>query len=523
MNIIRLQGPAEKRAGIYYEYDADSQPLGEGGMGRVFKGFRVNERTAERMPVAIKAIYENIPERVVERARRESEIQVDHDNLIRMYGFVEDKIAGTNKIHYHVVMELIIGVTLEDMLKGVAEDKQGVQIPFAREIRTQYQNNRTAASIRIMKALLSGLMSLHDRGIIHRDIDPSNIMLTLDNKIKLIDFGICKQIVNLASQDKGLTASGAFMGKVNYAAPELVLGDVRNQNYTTDIYAVGVLLYQLITGHLPFIGTDQDILTSNLRKPVPMGDVKHSDIKKIIKKATDKTQTKRYQSVAEMRVDLEHVNPLKKEGILNIKNIGITAGILIFIGLTVGIFVLNNDKSSDNSSGVIVDADTTKVVHTPNSGELLNYAIAYMKMDAVDSLERAKIILMTLASDSAYSPAMLEHGINYAKPTAAFLELGIRQAKLNIKPNLDESNKWLNKVLEQNPTNYKAAYWIYNNLMTKVENENISQEEKQQLATTFKLFKQLVLFSTDPDASKYREAMEDADDENTLKAWAIIN
>lgn len=130
---------------------------------------------------------------------------------------------------------------------------------------------------------------------------------------------------------------------------------------------------------------------------------------------------------------------------------------------------------------------------------------------------------MTLASDSAYSPAMLEHGINYAKPTAAFLELGIRQAKLNIKPNLDESNKWLNKVLEQNPTNYKAAYWIYNNLMTKVENENISQEEKQQLATTFKLFKQLVLFSTDPDASKYREAMEDADDENTLKAWAIIN
>ena len=81
----------------------------------------------------------------------------------------------------------------------------------------------------------------------------------------------------------------------------------------------------------------------------------------------------------------------------------------------------------------------------------------------------------------------------------------------------------MNNVLEQDPTDYKAAYWIYNNLMTKVENESISQEEKQQLASTFKLFKRLVSASADPEASKYREAMEKADDENTLKAWAIIN
>ena len=89
MNIIKLQGGLEKRNGIYYEYDVDAVPLGEGGMGRVFKGFRVVERTEERTPVAIKAIYENIPEHVVERARREAEIQLDNDNLIRMYGFVE--------------------------------------------------------------------------------------------------------------------------------------------------------------------------------------------------------------------------------------------------------------------------------------------------------------------------------------------------------------------------------------------------------------------------------------------------
>ena len=138
MNIIRLQGDAEKRSGIYYEYDVDATPLGEGGMGRVFKGFRVVERTGERMPVAIKAIYDNIPERVVERARREANIQLDNDNLIRMYGFVETIShyeGGTkSKVHYHVIMELLVGVTLEDIMNGVTSDQNGMQIPFAAEL-----------------------------------------------------------------------------------------------------------------------------------------------------------------------------------------------------------------------------------------------------------------------------------------------------------------------------------------------------------------------------------------------------
>ena len=201
MNIIKLQGDIEKRKGIYYEYDADATPLGEGGMGRVFKGFRIVERTGEQTPVAIKAIYENIPERVVERARREAGIQLDNDNLIKMYGFVETVSPSSDnshvKIHYHVIMELLIGVTLEDILNGITNDHNGMQIPFAAEIYNQYKSNKEAAVVRIMKSILSGLMALHDRGYIHRDIDPSNIMITIDGKIKLIDFGICKQIVSL--------------------------------------------------------------------------------------------------------------------------------------------------------------------------------------------------------------------------------------------------------------------------------------------------------------------------------------
>ena len=135
MKIIRLQGDAEIRNGIYYEYDVDAIPLGEGGMGRVFKGFRVSRKTGERAPIAIKVIYDNIPERIVERARREANIQMDNENLARMYGFIEMinyYEGGTKcKVHYYIIMELLVGVTLENFMQGTTCDQFGNAIPFA--------------------------------------------------------------------------------------------------------------------------------------------------------------------------------------------------------------------------------------------------------------------------------------------------------------------------------------------------------------------------------------------------------
>lgn len=325
MKIIRLQGDAEIRSGIYYEYDVDATPLGEGGMGRVFKGFRVSRKTGERTPIAIKVIYDNIPERIVERARREANIQMDNENLARMYGFIEMinyYEGGTKcKVHYYIIMELLVGVTLEDLMKGVISDQNGNEIPFAVELYNQYTQNRNVTVVRIMKSILSGLMALHDKGYIHRDIDPSNVMVTIDGKIKLIDFGICKQIESLESLDTALTATGVFMGKVNYAAPELVLGDVKSQSYTTDIYALGVFLYQLCSGRLPFSGTDLEIQNAHLRNSLPLKDVQNKKMRTIIRKATDKKQAKRYQSVVELRADLDR-------SLSNITNVNIYKNIL---------------------------------------------------------------------------------------------------------------------------------------------------------------------------------------------------
>lgn len=554
MNIIRLQGDAEKRKGIYYEYDVDATPLGEGGMGRVFKGFRVVERTGERMPVAVKAIYDNIPERVVERARREAEIQLDNDNLIRMYGFVETIShyeGGTKcKVHYHVIMELLIGVTLEDIMNGITSDQNGMQIPFAAELYTQYTQDRYSAVVRIIKPILSGLMALHDKGYIHRDIDPSNIMVTIDGKIKLIDFGICKQIVSLESLDKALTASGVFMGKVNYAAPEMVLGDVRSQNYTTDIYALGILLYQLCAGHLPFSGTDQDILTANLRNPLPMKDIKKVEFKRIIRKATEKVQSKRYASVAELRVALDRIPVNNGNHIDSRKTIKYSVLFLIMIAIIAGSVFLFKSKEIPPVPSVI----------TKTCDELYEQALTSLNQkDSVKIQLQGKEQLRILAEDSLYAPAQLKYYVillNSRVPEdvqkgftelekiaqtdslnhVAMFECGLtlskgnnffdvdvpstRQFFLNRNSDLEQANQWLYKSMEMDTTDYKSVYWIFNNMMDQKISGSLDSNADKQIIDLYRLFMKRVDYHKDVVSEKYRNAIRK--DSVTLRTWGLL-
>lgn len=331
MAIIRLQGKAEKEAGVFYEVDSSSQPIGEGGMGKVYKGKSVNTKTGVTRPVAIKFLFMDLPEQAIERARREASIRLRNDNLIEMLGFIETDEDRNGEIvkHYHVVSELLNGVSLADIIQGKVNGPDGQEIPYAKELLTQYKENPSEFAKTIIKNTLSGIMALHDAGYIHRDLDPSNIFITSDGHIKVIDFGICKLMKNLQSEDKQLTVAGAFMGKPEYAAPELALGDLKFQNQTTDIYALGVLLYQCMTGKVPFEGTRFDVLDKQVKEKIPLNDIKDKGIKHIIEKATDKRQENRYQTAAEMRVDLESLdvkramNPRKKRQIMLFSAIGL--------------------------------------------------------------------------------------------------------------------------------------------------------------------------------------------------------
>lgn len=308
MLIKKLQGQLEKNNGIYYEYDAESDPVGEGGMGVVYHGYRVDENTGLRTEVAIKALHIDLPEEVYARAEREASIQLRHDNLVEMLGLIsifESNKLGESIYHHYVVSEFLHGIELSDLLAGRFDKINDGDDRFARDLYNKYIKDKEGTSIYIIKNILSGVLALHDKGFIHRDIDPSNIMVTSDGHIKLIDFGIAKSLKALDSNDKLRTAAGQFIGKAEYASPELVLGDVRSQNYTTDIYALGILFYRLLVGRLPFAGSQYEVLQNQLKSKIPLGYIENKALAKVIRKATEKIQNHRYSSIAEFRVAID--------------------------------------------------------------------------------------------------------------------------------------------------------------------------------------------------------------------------
>ena len=292
MLIKRLQGQLEKRNGYYYEFDMHSKPLGEGGMGVVYKGFKIYEATGIRSVVAIKAMFDGLPVEVYDRAEREASIRLRNDNLIEMLGFISEVEVdpyGKQKNKYYVISEFLNGVVLSDLLTGQFKDKDGIEISYAKQLYTDYISDQEKTSLEIIRSVLSGILALHDRKFIHRDIDPTNIMVTAEGNIKLIDFGIAKYVGSLGTIDKLRTQTGKFLGKAEYASPELVLGDVNNQGFPTDIYAIGILFYQLLVGKLPFTGSKYEVLQMQLNDKVPVKHIKNPLFAKIVKKQQKRT------------------------------------------------------------------------------------------------------------------------------------------------------------------------------------------------------------------------------------------
>ena len=298
------------------------------------KGVCVDAATNVSRPVAIKFLYDDLPPHAIERARREASIQLRNDNLIEMLGFIEVEIGSGNNItkHFHVVSELLYGISLSDIFEGKCTNKNGQEIPFAKKLLKDYQTDPIHFAKYIISNVLSGLVALHDAGYIHRDIDPSNIMITEDGHIKLIDFGIAKQVNKLTTNDRGLTTAGMFMGKAEYASPELAMGDLKHQDQTTDIYAIGILLYQCIVGHVPFEGPSHIILQKQIKEKIGLSAIKDRGLRKIIECATEKNQRVRYQTASQMRAALECLDGKKMQMKKSKKlSLGLAACLLVLI------------------------------------------------------------------------------------------------------------------------------------------------------------------------------------------------
>ena len=453
----KIQGTAEKQQGIYYEFDPSEEPLGVGGMGKVYKGLCVSEKTGMTKWVAIKFMYDDLPPQAIERARREAAIRIHHDNLVEILGFIETDERGPlgeTKHRYHVVSELLEGVMLDDLLLGKLTDRNGNLVPYAQKLYNDFQKDPYYFAVNIIRNVLSGLMALHDNGYIHRDIDPTNIMVTTDGRIKLIDFGIAKQRRSLTTNDKSLTVAGVFMGKPEYAAPELVLGDVKSQDQTTDIYSVGILFFQCLVGHPPFEGDRHEVLSMQLHSKMPLQLIKNKYVRKIVETATEKARPKRYQSAAEFRVALDHLPAQLTDNLFEWKPvytiISATAAACIAILLTVVLWpkgTTNPEPMTSLASGSVVKS----------GGYIDAIAKLYSTESAKDGIAELEKLSSAGDAQATYLLSRL-----YFKSNAAqdFCPDSIVKMQSNTGIGIDngKAHQLLQKTIKQDPSNYRALF-----------------------------------------------------------------
>jgi serine/threonine-protein kinase len=268
-------------------YDIVSE-LGRGGMGVVYKGYE----TSLNRYVAIKVLADSlahdasVKERFLREARSMAALNDPH--IIQIY-FIGDDLGQT-----YFVMEFVDGESLGSVLKreGKLKPEQAAKIIF-----------QTA----------QGLSTAHDKGVIHRDIKPGNLMLNSRGMVKIADFGIA-----LTTQDfsKKLTSTGEFVGTPGYLSPEVCLG--RPVDQRSDIFSLGIVMFECLAGRMPFtdespLGLMLEVVKAEIPDVCTLNAEVDQELSRILRKMIAKDPAERYQSCHELVADLQ-MHPLVAKG-----------------------------------------------------------------------------------------------------------------------------------------------------------------------------------------------------------------
>ncbi len=248
------------------------EKLGEGGMGVVYKALDVTlgRIVALKFISASAAADESMKQRLMHEAKACAAL--NHPNITTIYEFVQ------TEEHQFIAIEFIEGKTLDFVLEAK---------PFALE-----------EVLSLALQLLDGLEAAHRKGIIHRDLKASNIMLDSDDRVKIMDFGLAK-----LAQGSMLTQAGSTVGTAAYMSPEQAKGETTD--HRTDIYSLGVVLYQLLTGTLPFphahhLAILYAVVNEDPKPPKQLNPAIPDQLEKIVLKAMAKIPAERFQSCGEM-------------------------------------------------------------------------------------------------------------------------------------------------------------------------------------------------------------------------------
>jgi len=315
--------------------------LGEGGMGEVYLA---TDTRLDRQ-VALKILPDEVAGDADRRGRFEAEARaasaINHSNITAIYDVGED-----GGVHY-IVMEFVDGDDLSARMATSALDE--------REI------------VRIGEQVADALAEAHAVGITHRDIKPANVMVTSRGQVKVLDFGLAKlrsgdeDPIDEGAPTQTMTQPGVVMGTVRYMSPEQALG--KSLDARSDIFSLGIVLYELTTGQAPFVGeTSAETITKISRdEPIPVRELNtgvSAELERIVRKCLEKDPSRRYQSSRELAVDLQNLARDGESGSTDEievarskpKRTGILAAVAAVAIVLAGAFVLLDRAGSDGPS-----------------------------------------------------------------------------------------------------------------------------------------------------------------------------
>ena len=261
--------------------------IGKGGMGVVY---RARDRQLDEV-VALKVLRSDVLKddpKLLDRFKQEIKLarRITHRNVLRTHDFGETQ--GTP----YISMEYLEGVTLKDLIRG----KGALPLPVG---------------LRIAKQVCLGLEAAHQEGVVHRDIKPQNMLIIPGTgDLKIMDFGIAR-VSEMKAGAAGLTSTGTVMGTPDYMPPEQAQG--QSADFRSDIYSLGIVFYEIFTGHLPFTGDSvMAVVLAHIQRPAPAPRQTNPaippELEAVILRCMEKSPSKRYQRVEDILEDLGRVS-----------------------------------------------------------------------------------------------------------------------------------------------------------------------------------------------------------------------
>lgn len=308
--------------GEWYCYNPGETPLGSGAMGDVYRGYRCKDG----MIIAVKRVKDAYANNrfIRERARQEASLAFRHPNLVEMIGYCE---YAPDQGPIFMLSNFVQGEDIDKYVKSFDSSP-----------------NRVEKICNAICSVLDALDYVHSRGVIHRDIKPSNIMVENGSNVRLMDLGIAR--MNTGNK---FTSNG-FIGTPEYSAPEQITGEQNGVpvqiNATTDIYELGITFYELLAGNNPMATeTETETMTRQMKQQLPTSDRIPAKLMHVIWTATEKEQSRRYQSAAEMKKAIQNAllpdPPLTERMTEWVKDHSITLlSVLIIVAVLVFISVI---------------------------------------------------------------------------------------------------------------------------------------------------------------------------------------